>query len=511
MVSNSSRRLRFATAVLFGIIAVAAVSVELTAMTLGPALHADSAAYIAGARNLAEGRGFSRLSGPTGTKPIIHYAPGFSLLLAGLQAQGIDAMEGARFVNAALFALNCVMVGVAVQEMTASAWAGGLSSILMLISPTMIELHSWAMSEPLYLFLGLLGCWLLSRSLRSDRISVIAASGIAIGLAFLTRYVGSTLVATAGLVILLTRLPVRRRLTMLAVFIATSLLPVGVHFARNWRVAGSLTNRVLALHPFPLSLLKRPLGVAWGWLVPTEFRYWSLILMLLLLAGVLAAAVVALSQRERRRKALIAFRQPGLSSVLAMYALIYGASILASISLFDAATPIDERTMSPVYVSLLALIVAGGWRLPRVIRWKHLRPALALAAAAVGVSFVLRSAGLLRSLSVEPRGYAQLSAQQGGGLPEITALPADVTIYTNNLDVLYFLYGRGGFLLPEPTDPITLESRDDYPSLMESVIDNVDRGAVVVMFSISPGEIDPLLDAGLHVDLERAGVILLSR
>jgi flagellar biosynthesis protein FliQ len=227
--------------------------------------------------------------------------------------------------------------------------------------------------------------------------------------------------------------------------------------------------------------------------------------------GVLAAAVVILWQRERRRKALLAFRQSGLSIVLAMYASIYGASILASISLFDAATPIDDRTMSPVYVSLLALLVAGGWLLPRAVSWRHLRPALALAAAAVGVSFVLRSAGLLRSLSGEPRGYAELSVQQGGGLPEIVALPADVTIYTNNLDVLYFLYGRGGFLVPEPIDPITLEPRDEYASLMESVIDNVDHGALVIMFAVSPGEIDPLIAAGLRVDLERAGVILLSR
>ncbi len=507
----ATRRIALATAVLWGVIGVAAVGAELSATRLGPALHADSAAYIAGARNLAQGRGFSRLSGPTGTKPIIHYAPGFSLLLAGLQALGVDAIEGARFLNAALFALNCIMVGVAVREMTASAWAGGLGSILMLISPTMIELHSWAMSEPLYLFLGLLGAWLLSRSLRTERVSTVALSGVSIGLAFLTRYIGFTLVATAGLVILLTRSPIRRRLTMLAVFIATGLVPIGVHFARNWRVAGSFTNRVLALHPFPLSLLKRPFSVAWGWLVPTEFRYWSLILMLLLTAVGLAAVVGAFRQRDRRRQALIALREAGLPVILGMYALIYGASILASISLFDAATPIDDRTMSPVYVSLLALMVAAGWNLARVVSWRHLRPALALAAAAVGISFVVRSAVLLRSLASEPRGYAQLAAQQGGGLPEIDALPAGTTIYTNNLDALYFIYERGGYLLPEPVDPITLEPRSDYESVMGRVLENVDRGAVVVMFSVSPGEMDPLVAAGLNVQLDRGGVILLSR
>jgi len=128
VLSRSTRRATLTAVILWGIIGVAALGLELTATRLGPALHADSAAYIGGARNLAQGRGFSRLSGPAGAKPITVHAPGYSLALAGLQLLGREAIAGARILNALLFGLNCVMVGVATKRVTSSPSAGILSA-----------------------------------------------------------------------------------------------------------------------------------------------------------------------------------------------------------------------------------------------------------------------------------------------------------------------------------------------------------------------------------------------
>jgi hypothetical protein len=509
---KSSRRVAFATAAVFGIVAVAGVGVELTAMRLGPALHADSAAYISGARNLAEGRGFSRLSGPTGVKPITVHAPGYALALAGLQVLGLETIDGARILNALLFGLNCVTVGVATKRVTSSPWAGILASLLMLTSPTMIEVHSWALSEPLYLFLGLLGLWLLSVGLSSDRTSTLMVSAAALGLAFLTRYVGGTLVATAGLMILVSaNRSWRWRLTRLGLFTAVSTAPIAIALLRNWLVAGTLTNRSFALHPITLSLLKRPFSVAWNWLLPIHFGLGALALTALVFAAVIIAVVVYVWRRERRRKAIEVITRAALPSVLGLYIVIYGAALVISISFFDAGIPIDDRTMSPVYVSLLVILVGGGWSLFRAVGRERLRPLGLLLAVALLISFGLRSARLLRSLSTEPRGFAALAAQQDGGLPEVEAIPADTLIYTNNLEALYFIYGRGGFLFPESLDPLTLEVRPDYMATMERVLTNVDAGAVVVMFSVSPGELDPLLAAGLRVRLDRGGVVILTR
>lgn len=48
----------------------------------GVGLRGDSYAYISGARNLADGLGYSRVSGGGEVKPITHFPPLFSLLLA---------------------------------------------------------------------------------------------------------------------------------------------------------------------------------------------------------------------------------------------------------------------------------------------------------------------------------------------------------------------------------------------------------------------------------------------
>ena len=512
MLSRSTRRATLTAVTLWGIIGVAALGLELTATRLGPALHADSAAYIGGARSLAQGRGFSRLSGPTGVKPITAHAPGFALALAGLQRLGLEAIAGARILNALLFGLNCVMAGVATKRVTSSLWAGILGSLLMLTSPTMIGVHSWALSEPLYIFLALVGLWLLSVALPSGKTGSLLVSAAALGLGFLTRYVGGTLVATGGLMILVSAgRSWRWRISRLVMFAAASTMPIAIALLRNWLVAGTLTNRSFVLHPITLSLLKRPFGVVWNWLLPLQFGYGALAFTVLGFVAVLVAVAAYLWRRERRQRAIKMVTRTALSSVLGLYIVIYGAALLVSLAFFDAAIPIDDRTMSPIYVPLLVLLVGGGWSLFQAPGWERWRPLGTLLVAAVLISFGFRSAALVKSLATEPRGFAALVAQQGGGLPEVEAIPSDTTIYTNNLEALYFIYGRGGFHIPEPLDPVTFEIRSDYLPSMERVLSNVDAGAVVVVFSASPGELEPLLTAGLSVDLDRGGVVVLSR
>lgn len=509
---SGQRRIVLATAVLWGAIGVAAVGIGLSAMRLGPALHADSAAYVGGATNLAQGRGFSRLSGPSGVKPITVHAPGYPLALAGLQLAGLEVLAGARILNAVLFGLNCVIVGVAIRRVTSSAWAGVLGSLVMAASPTMIDIHSWALSEPLYIFLAMLGLWLLAIAMANGRIGTLASSALALGLAFLTRYVGGTLVATGGLVVLVSPGRSRRwRLTRLGVFIAVGLAPISLALLRNRLVAGTLTNRSLVFHPMTLSLLKRPFSVVWNWLVPIRFGYGALGLMVAVCAIALVVLVVGLLRRERRRRAIQRISCGGLSSILGLYVVAYGAGLLISLSFFDAAIPIDDRTMSPVYGPLVVLVVGSAWSFFGAPGRERLRPLGVLLAASLLVSFGLRSTDLLRSLATEPRGFAALAANQGGGLPQIELIPAGTTIYTNNLEALYLIYGRGGFVVPEPMDPMMRTPNSEYASTMERVVRNVEAGAVVVMFEVSPGELDPLLAAGLQVDLERGGVVILSR
>jgi hypothetical protein len=68
VLSRSTRRATLTAVILWGIIGAAGLGLELTATRLGPALHADSAAYIGG-RGPWRRDVFSRLSGPTVSSP----------------------------------------------------------------------------------------------------------------------------------------------------------------------------------------------------------------------------------------------------------------------------------------------------------------------------------------------------------------------------------------------------------------------------------------------------------
>src|SRR3990170_3854961 len=83
-------------------VAVAVVGISAAASGLlwfctarfGIGVENDSAVYIAGARHWLSGYGISWISGGMQVKPIVHYPPLFSLLLAGLNGLSIDVLLG---------------------------------------------------------------------------------------------------------------------------------------------------------------------------------------------------------------------------------------------------------------------------------------------------------------------------------------------------------------------------------------------------------------------------------
>ena len=63
--------------------------------------------------------------------------------------------------------VNILLVGKLVSDMSGSTWAGMIAQLLIIFSPTQFDLHSWVMSEPLYIFLSLSILWLIRRYLEA--------------------------------------------------------------------------------------------------------------------------------------------------------------------------------------------------------------------------------------------------------------------------------------------------------------------------------------------------------
>ncbi|MFA5810669.1 MAG: hypothetical protein WC935_10125, partial [Thermoleophilia bacterium] len=87
---------------------LAAVAVTWTSPN-GIGLRSDSAVYVAAARNLLAGNGLSWLSGGGEVRPMTLHAPLLSIILAGAEAIGLDAIAFARALNAACLGLEVVL------------------------------------------------------------------------------------------------------------------------------------------------------------------------------------------------------------------------------------------------------------------------------------------------------------------------------------------------------------------------------------------------------------------
>src|SRR5687768_9379394 len=246
---DSRTLLRTASILSLLLLMVTGVLVILQATPEGLGLSDDSIAYIAGARSMLAGQGY-REAWLASNQPVTHFPPGFPSVLAFFGLFGVDPLHSARFVNALLFGLNAGLLGILAWRMTPSLAAGLVLSALFVSSGEMLQVHTVAMSEPLFIFLSLLSLWMFDLYFeRHHHWLWLILCAMFVGAAYLTRYAGLALVGTFVVALLILHTNWRKRLTSVGIFLA-GVLPWILGWAiRNRLVAENTTNRTLGWHP----------------------------------------------------------------------------------------------------------------------------------------------------------------------------------------------------------------------------------------------------------------------
>ncbi len=182
------------------ITATAALLTVLLSTRSGAGLSPDSAVYIGPARSLLAGEGLSTVSAGGDYVTMTHYPPLFPSLLTGAGLVGVEPALAARWLNALLFGATTLLVGGIVHRTTDSHWISIGAAFFTYSSSVTLSVHAMAWSEPLFIFHGPLGLTLVGTYVRTSRPWVLILASAAIGLAFLTRYVGprSSLRAPVG-------------------------------------------------------------------------------------------------------------------------------------------------------------------------------------------------------------------------------------------------------------------------------------------------------------------------
>ena len=249
------------------LVALLAMVAVLYSTTGGVGLSPDSAIYVESARNLVAGRGLSVLSASDEATPLTHYPCLFPVLLAAPGFLGLDPLDAARWLNAFLIGANIFLIGMILGICSdKSTWITLLGSLLILASETMLTIHSFAWTEPLLIFLGLLNMLPLGAYLRKPHLLLLIASSMAAASGFLARYVGVALVISSVIAILLLgKRQLRRRVMDIAIFTFVSCFPMALWLVRNVYVAGTATNRKMAFHPVTAGNIQRGIIIPKNW------------------------------------------------------------------------------------------------------------------------------------------------------------------------------------------------------------------------------------------------------
>jgi hypothetical protein len=165
-----------------------------------------------------------------------------------------------------------------------------------------------------------------------------------------------------------------------------------------------------------------------------------------------------------------------------LYILGYLSSIITTMLLFDASTKFKLRILSPIYVSLLVLLVLFGywlWERRSVI----IRSLVIISAFAILSLSLYDTGGVVTKLHKGGQGYASFQWYDSQAMDFLSNLPRDIRIYTNQPGPVYLYAGRPSHVLPDLIDPVTGLPREGYAEGVAALQEDVLSGqAVLALF-----------------------------
>ena len=357
------------TMLLAALSALGVASVMTREITYGVALHWDSIQYIAGARNLLAGEGYSDMSG----SPVTGWPPLYSLLLATASLGTWDPLDVAGPVNAAVFGLTIFVVGRYLRQRLASRFLVVWACLAVTLSVPLVDIASWAMSEPLFILLTTLALVRIDRFLNDGKTSSLVWAAVFSALAWLTRNMGVVLPVLVGLLLLFQPgTPLMRRAGRIAVFSLIAALPMALWVVQSHLLTGYTFDRyalVLVDDPwtdYDLSIqLRQVSDILWKhWLyLDQDMALWpsfgslpaaSALLLVVALLSAPVGWIFAGVAHERHITLLT-----GAHYVFGGFAVVYFVLLITALMLEYSFHGVQARFLAPLYIPLLMAAVVA--------------------------------------------------------------------------------------------------------------------------------------------------------
>ncbi len=466
---------------------VCACTLHLYGTRQGIGLNADALIHLEAASNLVKGNGL--VHGPA-ARPLTHFPPLYPTILAFVGVMlSVELQQAARLLNAVLWGANTFLVGSIIYRLSCqSMWLAVLGAALTLSSPALLQVHSAALSEPLFILTAFLGLYMLTlyATRRPPRLLQIAA--LITSLALLTRYIGGVLVFTGSLWLLAARgRSFGRRLADGLQFGLIASLPLAAYTLYTSRITGSIANRSLLWHPITMGHVRQALGTLSVYALPAATPSFTRGLAVLGMMAALGLCIAMLREHAPSEGNLLSRSACRRDLMLfGSFAIWYMLGLLVSISTFDANTPLSSRILIPILVAFLVFALGGVGLLThahnRTVRILGLLPFMVLTAL-YATAYWPR----VQDMHLNGQRYSGARYESSALVQAIRELSANTPLLTNNSTVLYLMTGHESSQLPWKYKPTTLEPNANYRKWVERAVEQLRRqGGLIVYLTVDP-------------------------
>ena len=201
------------------------ILVLLATSLYGAGVSADAAKNMSTAESLLAGRGFYDHAGGA----LVYWPPLYPLLLAGISAlTGWDVFLSGWYLNVLVMVLNVFLAGMLVYEaLRDRILYAYLGVLFVLASESALRIHANISSDPLYITFSLVFLLAANHYMEGKSAGALWVMVVSAALATLQRWLGASLIAMGGAVILVARWKDWRPFLRDGLLMGTSLLPVG--------------------------------------------------------------------------------------------------------------------------------------------------------------------------------------------------------------------------------------------------------------------------------------------
>ena len=318
----------------------------------------DSVSYLAAARNIIYGNGVSLIYDSVGDPLILWppyrdiepfnllpWPPFFPLVLSVFGFMKLNIFVAARFLIAALFGANILLVSFIVKKYLKSTFLMVFTAIILLTSRHMIGIHFMLWSEPLFIFLSLFGFLFLIYFLEKKKILFLLVASLFFSLAFFTKTIGISLVATGAITVLLfSGLKIKNRIIYSAISFFIGILPFSI-----WTLINNLNygnSSEFIYNPFDPKNYSKILNTISLWVLPSNTQKEVRMILFYILIAVIISIASYIAFKNRKRYMDDSYRLNSKIIGIFLYFILFHFIALTSAKyFFDAAINFSDSRM----------------------------------------------------------------------------------------------------------------------------------------------------------------------